>query len=231
MCVLYIHRYTDVHIYNRPVFLILYIWDVLHELCTCAFLWCILMFSGLLFDSVQFLNSMLGFGSQGRSPPAILWIVTQSELLHRLYLCSEVFNSGFCLHFVIWLLFKLQSPFFHDCSWGFLLKSFSPTWNALNFFNLYSWRNGNMRLFFFFCLLETTAGQYLTCCAFSLCVLCRVPFAFCLLRRPAGLNCLCSVPPTENWEVKCMCMLLMCLWLVQLHASRFRATTPNVFRK
>lgn len=43
-------------------------------------------------------------------------------------------NSGFCLHFVIWLLFKLQSPFSHDCfSLFFSTHEGMETWGFFSF--------------------------------------------------------------------------------------------------
>lgn len=63
----------------------------------------------------------------------------------------------------------------------------------------FSW---NVRLFCCCCCgLDRTAGQYLTCCALSLCVCVtctRVPSAPSPLRRPPGLIRLCSVPPTAK---------------------------------
>lgn len=72
-----------------------------------------------------------------------------------------------------------------------------------------------------FWLLQTTAGQYLTCCALSLCVFCRVHscvIAFCLLRCPPGPQLLvqCATYCTLRGKVHaharcvfiCSCFLL-----------------------
>lgn len=168
--------------------------------------------------SVQLCKLNVGFGDFS---PAILWIVTQFDFCYIslvLYLsdlsrqgrkpCAVALElkvssgggGGGLFAFCHWLLFKLQSPFFHDCPEVFLRELCSLYNHSFTHEGMETWR---------FCLLQTTAGQYLTCCALSLCVFCRVhscAFAFCPLRCPAGLNCLCSVPPTANWEVKCLCM-------------------------
>lgn len=85
-----------------------------------------------------------------------------------------------------------------------------------------------------FVCLNTTAGQFLTCCAFLLLYVCRVhSCAFCLL--PAE---------TSGWSqllVQCAtcCKLTgkvhvhapVCVFTCPVHASCFRATAPKVLRK
>jgi len=79
------------------------------------------------------------------------------------------------------------------------------------------------------CLLKTTAGQWLTCCAFSLSVfvVCtRVPL-------PAEMSIwsqlLVQCATYSILRGKVHVHAFMCV--VLLHASCFRATTPNVFGK
>ena len=165
--------------------------------------------------------------SQGHFSATILWIVPQLRLsgcflFMRTSCCqpgpalcrsTSILRSttGFCLHFVIWLFFKLQSPFFHVRSdW---CCYFALTWdNCVQFSGMREWKPDvfvcSKRL-----LVSGWRAVLFHCLSLSCARVCLCP-----LRCPSGLNCLCSVPPTAYYEVKCMCMPLCVLYCCMRHA-------------
>lgn len=124
--------------------------------------------------------------------------VRSTLLLQPLWL-----NSGFCLlfFFVIWLFFKLQSPFLCDCPLG-QFNGFLLTLYFSSRCPVFSHAGMGKKKKRVVCLLERTAGQYLTCCALSVVVVvCTHSCAFCLLpSETSGWSLLLvqCAPPTAN---------------------------------
>lgn len=192
-----------IDLYQAYSFCYCILWIFLYNVCTVSWLYKIFIVYLHVCQafSVQLCKLNVGFGSQGRYFSRysvnrdLVWfllhiIIHQNFMPGLRTLELKVSGGGFCLHFVIWLPFKLQSIL----SW-LSLRPLRKLCFIITVSFMKEWKGPA------FVLLETNCWSVFdVLCFIIVCLLLCAPcaFAFCPLRCPAGLNCLCSVPPTAN---------------------------------